>query len=90
MTKIGLNGWLFFLLISSSSLTLAEGKSDLMLQAVPNLSVWIRDGQVIGRGEIRTQEMHSGYHIWLDAPMSGGGGGDMLYLGKVMHGINYT
>ncbi|MEG2267422.1 MAG: hypothetical protein RSC68_24225, partial [Acinetobacter sp.] len=64
MTKIGLNGWLFFLLISSSSLTLAEGKSDLMLQAVPNLSVWIRDGQVIGRGEIRTQEMHSGYHIW--------------------------
>lgn len=71
MAKIIMNGLIaiFFMLLSLYSK--AGSKVELNLWIVPKLSTHVFDGQKIGSGEISTQDVHSGYNVWIDAPLSG-------------------
>ena len=81
MTQSIMKGLLAALFILGALNAQAEGKTELTLRTVPNLSTQVRDGQRIGGGEIRTQEAHSGYQVRLDAPLLGDAPNRYVILG---------
>ena len=77
-----INRLLAALLTFATLQVLANGKAELTLRIVPDLSTQLSNGQKICSGEIYTQEMHTGYQVWLDASTSGGGSNRYVLTGK--------
>ncbi|ELC8790632.1 invasin [Salmonella enterica] len=72
MTQRVIKSVLAALVILGSMQAQAGDDVDISLNgALKNISPQVRDGQLIGQGQISTQQPHSGYQVWLKAERVG-------------------
>ncbi|EBS3265855.1 invasin [Salmonella enterica subsp. enterica serovar Java] len=82
MAQNVIKGLLSALVILNAVQAQANEKLVLTLRVGPYFSEQVRDGQVIGHGQISMREAHLGYQVWLDALKSGAAPNQYVITGK--------
>lgn len=82
MTQAMMIQFLPVLMVLSAMQVQADDAAVLNLQMAPTLNGSVHDGQMIGHGQISTQQPHRGYHVWIEARKSGDAPNHYIITGR--------